>query len=69
MISGFSDYCEFECNRISPPENVCRFCFNDVSLPFNRGGWDECPRNKNFECSKSITLAMVIKRINEVMKA
>jgi len=70
MISGFSKSCEFKegCKRITTPEGFCSGCFNDTSLPFDRGGWDNCPRNKDFECSTSITPEMVIETIDEVIE-
>lgn len=70
MISGFSKSCEFKegCKRITTPEGFCSGCFNDTSLPFDRGGWDNCPRNKDFECSRSITPEMVIETIDEVIE-
>jgi autotransporter strand-loop-strand O-heptosyltransferase len=65
MISNFteSDH-EFDCYRVTKPD-VCNSCWNDPNIkldPF----WNWCPRNKNFECQRSITSDMVI---NEIKKA
>jgi autotransporter strand-loop-strand O-heptosyltransferase len=66
MISGFSDpFVEFQSNnyRISAPPGKCHGCFNDSKLPFDRS-WNWCPRNKNFECSTTITPEMVKEKID-----
>lgn len=68
MISGFSaPWCEFQSNvkRIHSYQ-VCNSCFNDPSIVFDRGDWRWCPRNRDFECSKSITSAEVIKAIEQL---
>jgi autotransporter strand-loop-strand O-heptosyltransferase len=64
MISNFteSDH-EFDCYRVTKPD-VCNSCWNDPNIrldPF----WDWCPRNKNFECQRSISASMVINKIKE----
>lgn len=46
-------------------ENVCHGCFNDTSVKFDRG-WDWCPHNKNYECTREITPAMVIEQIDKI---
>ena len=66
MISGFSDpYTEFIDNnyRISPPQGICHGCFNDKTLEFTRS-WDWCPRNKDYECTRTITPEMVKEKID-----
>ena len=66
MISGFSDpFTEFTSNnyRLSPPPNMCHGCFNDSKIVFDRG-WDWCPRNKDYECSRTITPEMVKEKID-----
>ena len=66
MISGFSDpFAEFISDnyRLSPPPGKCHGCFNDKSLVFDRS-WDWCPRDKNYECSKTITPEMVKEKID-----
>ena len=66
MISGFSDpFAEFISDnyRLSPPPGICHGCFNDKNLKFERS-WDWCPRNKNYECSRTITPEMVKEKIN-----
>jgi autotransporter strand-loop-strand O-heptosyltransferase len=64
MISNFTEADhEFDCYRVTKPD-VCNSCWNDPNIkldPF----WDWCPRNKNFECQRSITADMVIKEIKK----
>jgi autotransporter strand-loop-strand O-heptosyltransferase len=70
MVSGFSDpFTEFISDnfRISPPPNICHGCFNDASLPFDRS-WEWCPRNKNYECTRTITPEMVKEKIDHLIK-
>jgi autotransporter strand-loop-strand O-heptosyltransferase len=70
LISGFSEpYCEFHTNveRLIN-ESVCHGCFNDTNFIFDRSNWNWCPRNKNFECSKSITPESVIERLEKILK-
>lgn len=69
LISGYStDWAEMQdCIRILD-KTKCNGCFNDISLPIDRGDWNWCPRKKNFECSKSITPEMVIGGIKKVLK-
>ena len=65
MISGFSDpRSEFYTPYRVHNKNVCNSCWNDKTLPFERGNWLWCPRNKNFECSKQITFEMVKEKID-----
>lgn len=68
MISGFTD----TFNEFSNPyrvinKNVCNSCWNDKSIKFDRNNWFWCPRNKNFECSKEISVESVIKTINKLI--
>lgn len=64
MISNFTEQDhEFDCYRVIKPD-VCNGCWNDPNIrldPF----WNWCPRNKNFECQRSITPQMVIDKIKE----
>ena len=65
LVSGFSEaFCEFQTGvqRIINTE-VCHGCFNDPELVFDRGDWAWCPREKDFECTKTITPDMVIKGV------
>ncbi len=72
LISGFSEYySEFkDCERISPPSNKCKGCFNKYQL--DAGDWEWCPEhkdtNRHFECTKSITPEIVIKAINNQLE-
>jgi autotransporter strand-loop-strand O-heptosyltransferase len=66
MISGFSDpFAEFTLDnyRLSPPPGICHGCFNDINCTFDRS-WEWCPRNKDYECSRTITPEMVKDKIN-----
>ena len=66
MISNFTEADhEFDCYRVTKPD-VCNSCWNDPNIkldPF----WDWCPRNKNFECQRSITADMVIDKIKQII--
>jgi autotransporter strand-loop-strand O-heptosyltransferase len=68
LISGYSaEWAEMQdCARILN-KDVCNSCWQDVSLPIDRGNWNWCPRGKDFECSKKITPEMVIKGINKYL--
>jgi autotransporter strand-loop-strand O-heptosyltransferase len=72
LISGFTEsYTEFlNCERISPPENICKGCFNTSRL--DAGDWEWCPEHKEtsrqFECTKSIQPPMVIDVINRQLE-
>ena len=66
LISNFTEFDhEFltSCIRITN-EKVCHGCWNKPEIKFDKGNWDWCPYNKNFECQTSITAEMVINRIN-----
>lgn len=70
LISGYSaEWAEMDVRNplISRVINkdVCHGCFNDPSLPLERGNWRWCPRGRDFECSKMITPEMVIEGINK----
>jgi len=70
LISGFSNKnaeMSSDVERIIN-EEVCHGCFNDPSLPFDRGNWKWCPRNRNFECSTKISSKLVIDSINKILK-
>ena len=70
LISGFSnEFTEFQTNieRVINKE-VCNSCFNDINSTFDRGNWEWCPKNKNFECSKEITFEIVKKSIDKIIK-
>ena len=66
LISNFTEFDhEFltSCIRITN-EKVCHGCWNKSDIKFDKGNWDWCPYNKNFECHTSITADMVINRIS-----
>lgn len=66
MISGFSDpKSEFYTKYRVHNKNVCNSCWNDPNLPFDKGNWAWCPRNKDFECSTEITFDMVKEKIDD----
>ena len=73
MISGYSaEFSEFNTNmqRIINKQ-VCNSCFNDYTLPIDKGNWNWCPRYENtprqFECTKEITFDMVKKGIERIL--
>ena len=66
LISNFTEFDhEFltNCIRITN-EKVCHGCWNKSDIKFDKGNWNWCPYNKNFECQTSITAEMVINRIS-----
>jgi len=66
MISGFSPpWYEFKCERIINMD-VCNSCWPENKL--DAGNWNWCPKQKNFECTRSITSAEVIKSLNRILK-
>jgi autotransporter strand-loop-strand O-heptosyltransferase len=72
VVSGFSAaFCEFKdsdsVSRIIN-EDKCNGCFNDVEYYFDRGDWNWCPRDEDYECSKSITTEQVLKGLKKVLK-
>jgi autotransporter strand-loop-strand O-heptosyltransferase len=67
MISNFTQQeHEFECIRVINT-SVCHGCWNDAQYKFDKGDYNWCPINKGtpkqFECQKSITSEMVIKKL------
>ena len=64
MISNFteSDH-EFDCHRITKPD-VCHGCWNDPNIKLDPH-WLFCPRNKDFECQRTISASMVIDAIKK----
>ena len=64
MISNFteSDH-EFDCHRITKPD-VCHGCWNDPNIKLDPH-WLFCPRNKDFECQRTIPASMVIDAIKK----
>jgi len=48
--------------------DVCHGCFNDPNEQFNRSDWVWCPRNKNFECTRSIGSDIVINELGQILK-
>lgn len=71
MISGFTEpWFEMEdVIRISTPRNKCSGCFNRCS--FNKSDWYWCPdhkgTNRQFECTRSITVQSVIDQIQNLL--
>jgi autotransporter strand-loop-strand O-heptosyltransferase len=68
LISGFSSPdTEFPTPYRVFNGSVCNSCWNDPSLTFDRGNWLWCPREKDFECSKTITFDMVQCKIDQLI--
>lgn len=71
LISGFSyDWAEMkDCIRIGAPAGKCSGCFNRLRL--DAGDWNWCPdykgTDRQFECTKSITSEMVIKKLEQFL--
>ena len=66
LISNFTEYDhEFlsNCIRITN-DKVCHGCWNKRDIKFDKGNWNWCPYDKNFECHTSITAEMVINKIS-----
>ncbi len=75
LISGYSaKWAEFKTKiiRIVPPEGVCNSCFNDPTIPLDKGDWNWCHRQKGtsrqFECTKRITPDVVKDGIERIIK-
>lgn len=69
LISGFSkEFAEFETPYRVQNLEVCNGCWNDANHKFDKGDWNWCPKDKNFECSKSITFEMVKEKIDQILK-
>jgi len=49
-------------------EDVCHGCINDSRYPFDRGNWNWCPKNKSFECTRSISPEIVIREIDKLIE-
>ena len=68
MISGFTKpFHEFSNPHRIINEDVCHGCWHDTEYMFDRSNWKWCPRNKNFECTKSITSDKVIREISKLV--
>jgi autotransporter strand-loop-strand O-heptosyltransferase len=66
MISNFteSDH-EFNCHRITKPD-VCHGCWNDPNIKLDPH-WLWCPRNKDFECQRTIPASQVIQVVSSLL--
>lgn len=66
MITGVSaEFNDFP-NPYRVSVNSCTpGCFNDPSIPIDRG-FEWCPRNKDYACTKEITETMVIQMIDKI---
>jgi len=68
MITGVSEPWNDFPNPYRIDSDVCRpGCFNDPSVPINRG-WDWCPREKSYACTNVITEEAVMKMIDKVVE-
>jgi autotransporter strand-loop-strand O-heptosyltransferase len=64
MISNFTEADhEFDCYRVTKPD-VCNSCWNDPNIKLDPH-WLWCPRNKDFECQRSIPSSIVIDKIKK----
>jgi len=46
---------------------VCNGCLNDIDVVFDKGKWNWCPENKDFECTKAITPDTVIEAVSKLL--
>lgn len=68
LISGFtSPKNEFFTPYRVHNTSVCNSCWNDSNVKFDAGDWKWCPRKKDFECSKEITVEMVKEKIDMII--
>jgi autotransporter strand-loop-strand O-heptosyltransferase len=69
MISGFTSpkHEFFSENRVFNKES-CNSCWHDPSPEMDFSSFSSCPREKDFECSTSITPEMVISELRKVIK-
>ena len=68
LISGFtSEFHEFSTPHRIINKDVCNSCWHDTDHKFDRANWNWCPRDKNFECSTSITPDKVIKEVDKLV--
>lgn len=58
------DGTEFDHIKVTNTD-VCHGCWNDPEFVYDNNDVKYCPRNKDFECTKSITSQMVIDKIEE----
>ena len=69
LISGISkENTEFFTPYRVTNTNVCHGCTTEKGYEFDRGDWMFCPKNKNFECTSSITFEMVKEKIDKLIK-
>jgi autotransporter strand-loop-strand O-heptosyltransferase len=69
LISGISkENTEFFTPYRVTNTNVCHGCATEKGYEFDRDDWMFCPKNKNFECTSSITFEMVKEKIDKLIK-
>lgn len=69
LISGISkENTEFFTPYRVTNTNVCHGCTTEKGYEFDRNDWMFCPKNKNFECTSSITFEMVKEKIDKLIK-
>ena len=68
LISGISkDYLDFSTKYRVTNEKVCHGCAAEKGFIFDRSNWMFCPKNKNFECTTTITFDMVKEKIDKLI--
>ena len=68
MITGVSEPWNDFPNPHRVSIDVCRpGCFNNTDFPINRG-WEWCPRDRDYQCTREITPEMVIAEIQKIRK-
>jgi len=69
LISGISkENIEFFTPYRVTNTNVCHGCTTEKGYEFDRDDWMFCPKNKNFECTSSITFEMIKEKIDKLIK-
>jgi autotransporter strand-loop-strand O-heptosyltransferase len=65
MMTGVSEEWNDFPNPFRISLDICKPCFNNLQHPINRG-FEWCPENKNYQCTRDITEEMVIEMIEKV---
>jgi len=68
IISGHTKpwYCPSSNIKRIYNDTVCNGCYNDKNIVFDKGDWNWCPCNKDFECTRHIGPARVINAIKDL---
>jgi autotransporter strand-loop-strand O-heptosyltransferase len=68
IVSGASGVrSEFEYATRVVNTKVCHGCLSDQRYHLDKGNWKFCPTNRNFECSREITVDMVWEALEPIL--